>query len=136
MGVNMERTLVLVKPDGVERGLVGEVIRRFEAKGLKLMDLKMVKMSPELSDHHYAEHVGKDFYPSLKAFITRGPVVAMVLEGPTAVAVVRKMVGVTDAAQAESGTIRGDLACSKEENLIHASDSVASAEREIGVFFG
>ncbi|MDA1353233.1 MAG: nucleoside-diphosphate kinase [bacterium] len=130
----MEQTLVFIKPDGVERGWVGEVIRRFENKGLKLIKLQMLTMSGDLADKHYAEHVERPFYPGLKAFVTGGPIVAMVIEGERAVSIVRKMVGVTDSAEAEAGTIRGDLSTSKGENIIHASDSVESAQREIANF--
>lgn len=130
----MEQTLVFIKPDGVERGLIGEVIRRFETKGLKLTKLQMLTMSGDLADKHYAEHVERPFYPGLKKFVTGGPIVAMVIEGERAVSIVRKMVGVTDSAEAEAGTIRGDFSISKGENIIHASDSVESAKREITNF--
>jgi nucleoside-diphosphate kinase len=130
----MEQSLVFIKPDGVKRGLVGEVIRRFEVKGLKLVALKMLTMSSDLSDKHYAEHVDRPFYPGLKAFVTGSPIVAMVIEGNRAVSIIRKMVGVTDSAEAEAGTIRGDFSIDKGENIIHASDSVESAKREIANF--
>ncbi|MBG91059.1 MAG: nucleoside-diphosphate kinase [Actinobacteria bacterium] len=132
----MEKTLVLIKPDGVSRGLVGEVLGRFEQKGLKISELKMMQMTDELSDRHYAEHVDKPFYPRLKAFILSGPIVAMVLEGDRAIEVVRRLVGDTDSAEAAPGTIRGDLSLSKGENIIHASDSSESAQRELALFFG
>ena len=129
-----EQTFVMIKPDGVRRGLVGEVLRRFETKGFKILEMKQLTISPELSKRHYEEHVDKPFYPGLEAFITSGPVVAFVLEGTKAVSVVRKMVGVTDSAEAEPGTIRGDFSLEKGENIIHASDSVESAVREISNF--
>ena len=132
----METTFVMIKPDGVRRGLVGEVLRRFETKGFKILEMKQLTISPELSKRHYEEHVDKPFYPGLESFITSGPVVAFVLEGTKAVSVVRKMVGVTDSAEAEPGTIRGDFSLEKGENIIHASDSVESAVREISNFFG
>lgn len=130
-----EQTFVMIKPDGVRRGLVGEVLKRFETKGFKIKELKQVTITPELSKKHYEEHVDKPFYPGLEEFITSGPVVAMVLEGKRAVEVVRKMVGVTDSADAEPGTIRGDFSLEKGENIIHASDSPESAAREIANFF-
>ncbi len=130
-----EQTFVMIKPDGVKRGLVGEVLSRFEAKGFILKELKQLTISPELSKKHYAEHIDRPFYPGLEAFVTSGPVVAMVLEGNRAIEVVRKMVGVTDSAEAEPGTIRGDFSLDKGENIIHASDSAESAVREIANFF-
>ncbi len=130
-----EQTFVMVKPDGVRRGLVGEVLRRFEIKGFKILEMKQLTISPELAKRHYEEHVDKPFYPGLESFITSGPVVAFVLEGRKAISVVRKMVGVTDSADAEPGTIRGDFSLEKGENIIHASDSVKSADREISNFF-
>ncbi len=131
----MEQTLVLLKPDCMERRLAGRIITRFEDKGLIIVAMKLMRVTPELARHHYAEHVNKDFYPGLEAFITSGPLVAMVLEGPEAVAVVRKLSGTTNGRNAEPGTIRGDFSISQRLNLIHASDSAESAEREIGVFF-
>lgn len=131
----MERTLVFVKPDGVERGVVGEILTRFEARGIKLKALKMLSLSAALADAHYAEHVEKGFYPDLKDYVMSGPIVVMVLEAENVVAVVRKMVGVTNAAEADPGTIRGDLALSMSHNIIHASDSVESAARETKNFF-
>ncbi len=130
-----ERTFVMIKPDAVQRLLVGEIINRLEKKGLKLAALKMIKISPGLAARHYAEHQGKSFYESLMAFITSGPVVAMVWEGDQAVGVVRKLVGETDPQTAAPGTIRGDLAMFTGNNVVHASDSPDSASREIGLFF-
>lgn len=132
----MERTLVLVKPDGVERGLVGEIISRFERRGLRLAAAQLRTLDRETAARHYAEHEGKPFYDSLVAFITRGPVMALVVEGPADTwQVVRTMMGPTNPAQAAPGTIRGDLGIEMQENLIHGSDSAESAEREIGIFF-
>lgn len=131
-----QQTFVMIKPDGVRRHLVGEVLSRFERKGFEVKSLKMLSLSPDLSKAHYQEHVDKHFYPGLESFITSGPVVAMVLEGHEAIKVVRKMVGVTDSAEAEAGTIRGDFSLEKGENIIHASDSPESAIREIANFFG
>jgi nucleoside-diphosphate kinase len=130
-----QQTLILVKPDGVERGLVGEIVGRFEHKGLKIQALRMMRVDEALADKHYAEHVGKGFYPSLKAFITRGPIVAMIVAGEEAVAVSRKMMGATKFTDAEPGTIRGDFAFTVTENLVHGSDSPESAEREIALYF-
>ncbi len=132
----MERTFVMVKPNGVARGLTGEIIARFERRGFTLRALKAMRIDRALAERHYAEHVEKPFFESLAAFITSGPVVAMVWEGREAVTVARAMMGVTDSAQAAPGTIRGDFSLSKEENVIHGSDSLESAEREIGLFFG
>ena len=131
----VEQSLVFIKPDGVRRGLIGEVIGRFEAKGLEIKTLVMKTLTDAESDAHYQEHVDKDFYPGLRKFITSGPVVIMLIEGESAISVIRKMVGVTNSAEAEPGTIRGDLSLSKGENIIHASDSAESAAREIGNFF-
>jgi nucleoside-diphosphate kinase len=130
-----ERTLVLIKPDAVRRGLVGEVLARFERKGLDIVSLDLRTIDAETADHHYAEHVAKDWYPPLRAFITSGPLVAMVLEGDQAVAVVRGLNGATDGRVAAAGTIRGDLSLSNRENLVHASDSPESSVREISIFF-
>ena len=132
----LEQSLVFVKPDGVERGLVGEVIRRFEARGLKILKLQMLSLTSELADAHYAEHVSKGFYPELKAYVMSGPIVVMVLEGPNAVSAIRKMLGATNSSQAEAGTIRGDFALTTAHNIVHASDSLESAAREIKNFFG
>ena len=130
-----ERTLVLIKPDAVRRGLVGEVLSRFERKGLAIVALDLRRIDGDLADRHYAEHVERDFYPPLREFITSGPLVAMVLEGDQAIAVVRGLIGATDGRAAAAGTIRGDLSLSNRENLVHASDSAESAAREISIFF-
>jgi len=130
-----QRTLVLVKPDGVQRTLVGEIIRRLESRGLKLLGLKLMRVSAGLAGRHYAEHQAKPFYPGLISFITSGPVVAMVWEGREAVVVVRALMGTTDPLKALPGTIRGDLALDLGMNLIHGSDSPARAETEISLFF-
>ncbi|WFO76025.1 nucleoside-diphosphate kinase [Desulfurococcaceae archaeon MEX13E-LK6-19] len=131
----IERTLVFIKPDGVERRLVGEIISRFEKKGLKIKALKMFKFTREQAEEFYKVHKGKPFFEDLIKFVTRNPVVAMVLEGDNAISVVRLMIGPTDGRQAPPGTIRGDYALSKQENIIHASDSPESAEHEINVVF-
>lgn len=131
----MERTFIMVKPNGVAAGLVGEIVRRFERRGFVLRGMKLLRMSREMAERHYAEHVGKPFYEPLVAFITSGPVVAMVWEGREAIAVARAMMGVTDPVEAAPGTIRGDFALSKEENVIHGSDGPQSAAREIALFF-
>jgi nucleoside-diphosphate kinase len=131
----MQRTLVLVKPDGVQRGLVGTILARLEQRGLKLVGLKMMRISPEVAGRHYAEHQGKGFYDGLIAFITSGPVVAMIWEGREAVTVVRSLMGATDPLKAAPGTIRGDLALDLGMNLIHGSDSPDRAETEIALFF-
>lgn len=133
----MNRTLVLCKPDAVERGLVGEVLARFERKGLKIVALRMLTIGPDLAGQHYAEHVGKGFYDELVEFIGRSPAVAFVLEGPdeNTFAMVRLMMGGTNPAVADPGTIRGDFATLMGENMVHGSDSVESAAREIALFF-
>jgi nucleoside-diphosphate kinase len=131
----MERTLVLLKPDCVQRRLIGRVIARFEDKGLNLIAMKLMKVTPELAKRHYAEHVHKVWYPELEAFITSGPVVAMIVEGLEAIRVVRDMVGATNGLNADPGTIRGDFSVSQQMNLVHASDGPKSAEREIAIFF-
>ncbi|MDK2876089.1 MAG: nucleoside-diphosphate kinase [Archaeoglobaceae archaeon] len=131
----MERTFVMVKPDGVQRGLIGQIISRLENKGLKIVAMKMLRISKELAEEHYAEHKAKPFFSSLVSYITSAPVVAMVVEGKNAVKVVRKLVGATNPAEAEPGTIRGDFALDLGRNVVHASDSIASAEREIKLFF-
>jgi nucleoside-diphosphate kinase len=131
----MERTLVLVKPDGVQRALVGTVISRLEQRGLKLVGLKLMQVSRSLAEHHYAEHVGKGFYEELLAFITSSPIVAAVVEGPNAIEAVRQLMGKTNPMQAEVGTLRGDFALDTGHNLVHGSDSPASAQREIALFF-
>ena len=130
-----ERTLVLLKPDAVRRGLVGEVTSRFEAKGLSIVRMELRPLDGELADQHYAEHVERDFYPPLREFVTGGPLVAMVLEGDEAIAVVRALAGATDGRKAAPGTIRGDLSLSNRENLVHGSDSAESAERELAIWF-
>jgi nucleoside-diphosphate kinase len=130
-----QRTLVLLKPDTVRRGLVGNVLSRFEAKGLSLVTLQMRTVDRELADRHYAEHVDKAFYPPLRDFVTSGPMVAAILEGDEAVEVVRALNGATDGRKAAPGTIRGDLSLSNRENLVHGSDSPESAEREIAIWF-
>lgn len=130
-----ERTLVLVKPDGVQRRLVGRILTRFEEKGLKLVGLKLLRVTTELSREHYAEHVSKPFYPLLEEFITSGPVVALVAEGPEAISVVRAMMGSTNGREAAPGTIRGDLGLSRQMNLVHGSDSPDAAKREIEIYF-
>jgi nucleoside-diphosphate kinase len=131
----MERTLVLIKPDGVQRGLVGEIVGRFERKGLKLVGLRMLDVSRELAERHYAVHAGKHFYAGLVEFITSGPVAAVALEGPDAIATVRRMVGRTMPNEAEPGTIRGDLGISGLRNLIHASDAPETASSELAMWF-
>ncbi len=131
----MERTLVLLKPDALQRRLVGQILARLEAKGLKIVGMKLLRVSPELAARHYAEHVGKPFYGELVSFITSAPVVALVVEGPRAVEVVRRLMGKTNALEAEPGTIRGDYGLSVGMNLVHGSDSPASASREIALFF-
>lgn len=130
-----ERTLVLIKPDAVRRGLVGLVLSRYEAKGLRILAMAQRRIDAELADRHYAEHVGKDFYPPLRDFVTSGPLVALVLEGDDAVSVVRALNGATDGRKAAPGSIRGDYSCSNRENLVHGSDSVESADREIALWF-
>ena len=130
-----ERTLVLIKPDAVRRGLVGEVLGRFERKGLHIVALDQRQVDATTADEHYAEHVEKPWYPPLREFITSGVLVAMVLEGDEAIAVVRGINGATDGRAAAAGTIRGDLSLSNRENLVHASDSPESAAREIAIFF-
>jgi nucleoside-diphosphate kinase len=131
-----DRTLVLLKPDTVERGLVGEVLRRFEAKGLTIVALDLRTLDGDTLARHYEEHVGKSFYPDLVAFMSRGPVVALVLEGPEDTwEVVRTMMGATNPRKAAPGTVRGDLGILFTENLVHGSDSLESAQREIGIFF-
>lgn len=131
-----DRTLVICKPDAVERRLVGEIVSRLERKGLRITEMRMLTIGKELAARHYAEHEGKPFYDELVEFITRGPVVVMVVEGPDAQAVVRTLMGATNPRQAAPGTIRGDLAVELTENLVHGADSPESAEREIALFFG
>ncbi|MDR2171293.1 MAG: nucleoside-diphosphate kinase [Planctomycetaceae bacterium] len=131
----IERTLVLFKPDAVVRRLCGEILGRFERKGLNIVKMRMLKITSDLARVHYADHVGKSFYPDLEEYITGGLSVAIVFEGEEAISVVRKMIGVTNGIEAEAGTIRGDLSMSKRQNLVHASDSNESAQREINLFF-
>jgi len=131
----MERTLVLLKPDAVARGLTGRILDRFEAKGLSISGMKMMQLERDLAERHYAEHKGKPFYDGLVAFITSGPVIAVCLEGKDAVAVVRRAVGATNAAEADPGSIRGDMGMSNRFNLVHTSDSQETAERELDNFF-
>ena len=130
-----ERSLVLIKPDAVRRGLVGEIISRFERKGLRIDAMETRTLTGDFADQHYAEHVDKPFYPPLKAFMTGGPLVALVLSGDQAIEVVRGMLGSTDGRKAAAGTIRGDFSLSNRENLVHASDSADSAKREIALWF-
>ncbi len=132
----MERTLVLVKPDGVQRGLIGEILARFERKGLKVVGLRMLDVTRPMAEQHYAVHVGKHFYAGLVDFITSGPVAAVALEGPDAIATVRRMVGKTMPNEADAGTIRGDLGISGLRNLIHASDAPETATAELDLWFG
>jgi nucleoside-diphosphate kinase len=131
----MERTLILFKPDAVQRRLAGRLLARLEDKGFKIVGLKMLRVTNELSAKHYAEHINKAFYPLLEEFITSGPVFAVVAEGPQAVSVVRAMMGPTNGAQAPPGTIRGDFGLSRQMNLMHGSDSIEAARREIDVYF-
>jgi len=132
----MERSFVMVKPDGVQRGLVGEVISRFERRGLKLVAAKLMTVSRELAEQHYAELKDKPFFPGLIEFITSGPVMAMVWEGPNAIATIRKTMGATNPANAEPGTIRADFACDVSYNVVHGSDGPENAAREIKLWFG
>jgi nucleoside-diphosphate kinase len=131
----LERTLVLIKPDGVQRGLIGEIIGRFEQRGLRLVGMKLMQMSRELAGRHYGEHAGKSFYDGLVNFITSGPIVAMVWEGTSAIQVVRSMMGVTKPAESAPGTIRGDFALDVGRNIVHGSDKPESAAKEITLFF-
>jgi len=130
-----ERTLVIIKPDGVARGLVGEILTRFEKKGLSLVGLKLINVDRGTAEKHYAEHASKPFFPSLLQFISSGPVAVMCLEGNGAIGVVRGLIGPTSGLKAPGGTIRGDLALSGQNNLIHASDSPESSERELALWF-
>jgi nucleoside-diphosphate kinase len=131
----MERTLVLLKPDCVQRRLMGRVISRFEEKGLNIIALKMLKVSPQLAKEHYAEHVQKPFYPGLERFITASPIVALVVEGLEVIRVVREMLGATSGLKAAAGTLRGDYSSSRQMNLVHASDGPDAAAREISLYF-
>jgi nucleoside-diphosphate kinase len=131
----MERTLVLLKPDAMQRRLAGRLLARFEDKGLHIVGMKLLRVTRELAALHYAEHVKKPFYPQLEQFITSGPIVALAVEGLRAVSVVRAMMGPTNGAEAPPGTIRGDFGCSRQMNLIHGSDSLEAAQREIAIYF-
>ncbi len=131
----MERSLVLLKPDCIERRLIGQIISRFESKGLNIVAMKMLRVTPELSKQHYAEHVAKPFYPSLEAFITSAPIVAMAVEGLDVIRLIRDMLGATNGLKAAPGTIRGDFSSSRQMNLVHASDSPESAARELALYF-
>lgn len=133
--MTLQRTLVLIKPDAVKRGLIGEVLARYERKALTVVALEFRRIDAAMADQHYHEHVDKDFYPPLRDFVTSGPLVAMVLEGDEAIAAVRALNGATDGRKAEPGSIRGDWALSNRENLVHGSDSPESAEREIALWF-
>jgi nucleoside-diphosphate kinase len=130
-----QRTLVLLKPDAVQRGLIGEIVARFERKALRVVAMKLLKTPQDVAQKHYAEHKERPFFPSLIQFITASPLVALALEGDDAVAVVRGLIGPTDGRKAPPGTIRGDFALSKSNNLVHGSDSPESAERELGIWF-
>jgi nucleoside-diphosphate kinase len=131
----MERSFVMFKPDCLERKLLGRILARFEDKGLRLLAMKMLRVTAALSRQHYAEHVAKPFYPALEQFITGAPVVATVMEGPEAVRVIREILGATSGLKATAGTIRGDYSSSRQMNLVHASDSPESAAREIAIYF-
>lgn len=133
--MNIQKTLIIFKPDCVQRRLVGQIIARFEAKGLRLAALRLLQVGRPLAEQHYAEHRERPFFEGLIGFITGGPVIVGVLEGPDAVAVVRRMLGKTNGAEAEPGTVRGDFSISKQNNLIHGSDSPESAAREIALWF-
>jgi nucleoside-diphosphate kinase len=130
-----ERTLVLIKPDGVRRGMIGDVVSRIERKGLRIVAIELRTLDREIAETHYAEHTGKPFFASLVAFITSGPLVAMVVDGPRAVEALRKLAGATDPLDAAPGTIRGDFGLEVQQNIVHGSDSRDSAEREIKIFF-
>lgn len=131
----MDRTYVMIKPDGVQRNLIGEIITRFEQKGLKLLGMKFLLLSREQGEAHYREHAGKEFYERLISFITSGPVVAMVWEGKNAVQAVRKIVGATNPIEADPGSLRGMYGLNVSNNIVHAADSIESAEREIAIYF-
>lgn len=133
---DIQRTLIILKPDAVQRKLVGEIIRRFENKGLAVVEMRMMGISRQLAETHYAEHKGKGFYEDLVSFITGGPVVVMAIEGPAAIEVARKLMGKTRFTDADPGTIRGDYAHDLTANLVHGSDSPESAARELKLFFG
>lgn len=136
MIMGMQKTVVLVKPDGLQRGLVGEIILRFERKGLKLLGIKMMTMTDEVLDGWYVHHKDKNFFDDLKKFMMSTPIVAMVWEGQEAIEAVRKVVGITRGFEAEAGSIRGDLGMSGSQNMIHASDSAEGVEKELGLIFG
>jgi len=131
----IERTLILIKPDGVQRGLVGNILGRLEQTGMKIVGMKLMQMSPELASQHYKDHVGKGFYEGLVKFMTSSPLVALAVEGPKAVDNCRKLMGKTFCTDAQPGTIRGDFGVSRGLNLVHGSDSPESAQRELGLFF-
>lgn len=131
----MERTLILVKPDGVQRGLAGEIISRFERRGLKLIGMKFIQMSTDLAQRHYAAHEGKPFYVDLVEYITSGPVVAMAWEGKNAIKAARNTIGATNPADANAGTIRGDLGMEISRNLVHGSDEPENGKKEVNLFF-
>jgi nucleoside-diphosphate kinase len=133
--MDMEKTLIVVKPDGVQRGLTGAILARFETRGFRLVALKMMTVTPELAREHYAEHAEKPFFPGLVEFITSTPVVAMILEGQNAIALSRQMIGATDPLNAATGSIRGDYTLDKQANLIHGSDSPEAAARELALWF-
>jgi nucleoside-diphosphate kinase len=134
-GEQMERTLIIVKPDGVQRGLIGAIITRFERRGLRLAAMKLMQISPDLAARHYAEHKKKKFYESLLEFITSGPAVVAVIEGKGAIEIARETIGATNPAEATPGTIRADFGLETGRNLVHGSDGPESAEREISLFF-
>ncbi len=131
----MQRTLILLKPDAVQRRLMGRLISRFEEKGLNFVAMKLIRITPELAKEHYAEHVEKGWYPTLESFITGGPVLAAVIEGLEAISVVREMLGATSGLKAAPGTIRGDFSGSRQMNLVHGSDGPEAAKREIALYF-
>jgi len=131
----LQRTFVAIKPDGVQRGLIGEIVSRFERKGLKFVGMKFMQVTRELAENHYGEHKGKGFFEGLVSFITSGPIVAMVFEGKDAIVIARNLIGVTNPTASAPGTIRGDLALEIGRNMVHGSDSPESAKREIGIFF-
>ena len=131
----MERTLILLKPDCMQRRLAGRILGRFEDKGFNIVALKMMRITPQLAKQHYAEHVKKGWYPTLEQFITGGPIVAGIIEGLEAIRVVREMLGATSGLQAAAGTIRGDFSSSRQMNLVHASDGPEAAQREIALYF-
>lgn len=133
--VIMERSLIILKPDTIQRGLAGQILARFESKGLKIIGMKMIRISRDLAERHYAEHKGKPFFEDVVGYITSGPVIVGVLAGPSAVTVIRQMLGATDGRKAPPGTIRGDFSIATRYNLVHGSDSLESAEREVNLFF-